>query len=88
MWGGGYQSEVTEISLAQLGGVGRRLSVRGNRDISGPARRCGEEATSQSSVPVRTEPVSNGLRFDSVRCLVRTYFEPFEHLIALYENKV
>ena len=83
MWGGGYQSEVTEISLAQLGGVGRRLPARGNRDISGPARRCGEEATSQSSVPV-----SNGLRFDSVRCSVRTYFEPFEHLIALYENKV
>ena len=66
MWGGGYQSEVTEISLVQLGGVGRRLSVRGNRDISGqlggvgrrlsvrgnrdisgPARRCGEEVTSQ-----------------------------------------
>ena len=67
MWGGGYQpevteislaqlggvgrrlyqSEVTEISLVQLGGVGRRLPVRGNRDISGPARRCGEEATSQ-----------------------------------------
>ena len=45
--GGGYQSKVTEISLAQLGGVGRRLPVRGNRDISGPARRCGEEATSQ-----------------------------------------
>ena len=39
MWGGGYQSEVTEISLVQLGGVGRRLSVRDNRDISGPARR-------------------------------------------------
>ena len=36
MWGGGYQSEVTEISLVQLGGVGRRLPVRGNRDISGP----------------------------------------------------
>ena len=33
------------------------------------------------SVPVRTEPVSNGSRFDSVRCSVRTYFEPFEHLI-------
>ena len=65
MWEGGYQpevteislaqlagvgrrqSKVTEISLAQLGGVGRRLPVRGNRDISGPARRCGEEATSQ-----------------------------------------
>ena len=45
MWGGGYQSEVTEISLVQLGGVGRRLPVRGNRDTSGPARRCGEEAT-------------------------------------------
>ena len=43
MWGGGYQSEVIEISLVQLGGVGRRLPVRGNRDISGPARRCGEE---------------------------------------------
>ena len=41
------QSEVTEISLVQLGGVGRRLPVKGNRDISGPARRCGEEATSQ-----------------------------------------
>ena len=27
-----------------------------------------------ASVPVRTEPVSNGSRFDSVRCSVRTYF--------------
>ena len=34
-----------------------------------------------SSVPVRTEPVSNGSRFDSVRCSVRISFEPFEHLI-------
>ena len=34
------------------------------------------------SVPVRTEPVSNGSRFDSVRCSVRISFEPFEHLIT------
>ena len=33
------------------------------------------------SVPVRTEPVSNGSRFDSVRCSVRISFKPFEHLI-------
>ena len=33
------------------------------------------------SVPVRTEPVSNCSRFDSVRCSVRTFSAPFEHLI-------